>query len=195
MKMVSEGAEALIYSTTLYGKEVLIKYRAPKRYRIKELDENIRKSRTKKEAKLMVRAAETGVNVPGIIGVGANEIYLEKINGKLLKDIKMSAQLSKKAGEQLGRLHNAGITHGDFTPANLISSDNEIYIIDFGLAGSTSSSEERALDMLLMKRQISPELYSDFVRAYSRTAKSSKETMSRLDEVEERGRYQVRTLS
>ena len=195
MKMVSEGAEALIYSTTLYGKEILIKYRAPKRYRIKELDENIRKSRTKKEAKLMVRAAETGVNVPGIIGVGANEIYLEKINGKLLKDIKMSAQLSKKAGEQLGRLHNAGITHGDFTPANLISGDNEIYVIDFGLAESTSSSEERALDMLLMKRQISPELYSDFVRAYSRTAKSSKETMSRLDEVEERGRYQVRTLS
>ena len=38
MKMFSEGAEALIYSTTLYGKEILVKYRAPKRYRIKELD-------------------------------------------------------------------------------------------------------------------------------------------------------------
>ncbi len=195
MKMVSEGAEALIYLINLYGKEILIKYRAPKRYRIKELDESIRTTRTKKEARLIVKASEAGVNVPGIIGLGTYEIYLERINGRLLKDIEMSRRLSTKAGEQLARLHNAGITHGDFTPANLISRGNEVYLIDFGLAEPTFSSEERALDVLLMKRQMSRERYSDFARAYSRTAKSSKETMGRLAEIEERGRYQIRTLN
>ncbi len=194
MRIVAEGAEALIYSTTLYGREVLIKYRAPKRYRIKELDESIRKTRTKKEAKLMVRASAAGVNVPEIIGVGENEIYLEKIEGRLLKDISISSQLSRKSGEQLAILHNAGITHGDFTPANLISNGNGIYLIDFGLADSTPSCEERALDILLMKRQISGARYADFAKAYSKTAKSSKDTMRRLAEIEERGRYQSRTL-
>ena len=194
MQIIAEGAEALIYSATLYGKEVLVKYRDPKRYRIKELDDNIRKTRTKKEAKLMVRALEAGVNVPEIIGVGENEIYLAKIDGRLLKDISISSQLSRKSGEQLAILHNAGITHGDFTPANLISKGNEVYLIDFGLADSTPSGEERALDILLMKRQISARQYSDFASAYSRTAKSSKETIRRLAEIEERGRYQSRTL-
>ena len=195
MKIVSEGAEALIYSADLYGTEILVKYRAPKTYRVKELDESIRKARTKKEAKLMVKAAEHGVNVPKIIGVGEASIYLERLDGKLLKDIKISKDMSSKAGEQLGRLHNAGITHGDFTPANLISMEGEVWIIDFGLAESTSSSEERALDVLLMKRQLDADCYLHFARSYSATAKSGKETMMRLDSIEERGRYQVRTLS
>jgi len=107
----------------------------------------------------------------------------------------MSRRHAEKAGEQLALLHNAGITHGDFTPANLISNGREIYLIDFGLAEPTSSSEERALDVLLMKRQMSRERYSDFARAYSKAAKSSGETLRRLAEIEERGRYQIRTLN
>ena len=194
MDVFSQGAEALIYSTRLYGREILIKFRAPKRYRIRELDEVIRASRTRSEAKLMVKAAQLGVSVPRVAAVGENEIYIEKIDGKLLSRTPITKRHSRLAGEQLARLHRAGITHGDFTPANLISGKDKIYLIDFGLAQSTSSTEERALDLLLMKRQISEGNYREFAKAYSRAFKPSGEVLRRLEEIEERGRYQTRTL-
>jgi len=195
MKIIGEGAEAVIYLEMIYGKKVIVKYRAPKRYRIKELDSRIRHARTRREAKAMENALQAGVNAPSVIGLGENEIYMEMIEGTLLKDTAISNENAKKAGEQLGKLHNGGITHGDFTPANIIDDGKKVYIIDFGLAESTMSSEERALDILLMKRQIDGRLYSHFIEGYSKTANSSAETLKRLKEVEERGRYQVRTLA
>jgi TP53 regulating kinase-like protein len=195
MQPMSEGAEALIYATQLYGTDIVVKYRAPKRYRINELDRPLINMRTKKEAKLMFRASEAGVNVPRIIGIGDNVIYMERIKGDLFNDLEISAELARAAGKQLGLLHNSGIIHGDFTPANMMADGRRVYIIDFGLAESTSSSEERALDLLLMKRQISPVLYAHFAKSYSSTAKQSRETMLRLAKVERRGRYQLRTLA
>ena len=45
MKKIAEGAEAAIYSWKMYGVGVIVKYRAPKRYRVAELDTAIRKGR------------------------------------------------------------------------------------------------------------------------------------------------------
>lgn len=194
MKKIAEGAEAVIYSGKIYGKDVVVKYRVPKRYRVVELDTTIRKSRTRKEAMIMAKAIDARANVPVLIGLGEYEIYMEAIKGTVLKDMKVSNASMDMAGEQLGILHNAGITHGDFTPANLIAGRNKIYVIDFGLSEITMSTEERALDLLLMKRQVTEDLNQAFVSGYSRTSTSSREVLSRLAKVEERGRYQTRTL-
>ena len=195
MKKIGEGAEALIYAARLYGANVIIKYRQKKRYRINELDTKLRKTRTRKEAKIIAMALEHGINAPALIGVGNFSIYMERIEGTILKDTRISAKDASLAGLLLGMLHNAGITHGDFTPANLIKSGKNIRIIDFGLSDINKSSEERALDLLLMKRQLSPSLFSEFSRNYLNAADSGKDTIKRLEEIEERGRYQTRTLT
>lgn len=195
LKKISEGAEAIIYSVSLYGGDLLIKHRAPKRYRIREIDDSIRLGRTKKEAKMTVKAHENGASVPRVVAVGGSVIYMERIKGRLLKDTKMTKEHAKLAGKQLAILHDSGITHGDFTPANIIVQAKKVFVIDFGLAEPTTGSEERALDLLLMKRQISESLYASFESAYSKSASSSRETLQRLREIEERGRYQTRTLT
>ncbi len=194
MEKIGEGAEAKIYCAKVYGIDVILKSRGSKAYRLQELDLRIRRQRTKREAKLMKRAADSGLSVPKIIAVGDTVIFMQMIKGKLLKDTKITLSKASSIGDLLAKLHNLGIAHGDFTPANLISSGKELYLIDFGLADSTISSEEKALDMLLMKRQLEPSLYKQFISGYSKNSKSSREIIARLAEIEERGRYQSRTL-
>ena len=193
MKKIGEGAEAIIYLETVYGKEIVIKSRKPKDYRIKELDNRIRRQRTKKEAKLMKKASNSGINAPKVIAVGQTVILMDKIDGKLFKDIAITKLHARAFGDILAKLHNSGIVHGDFTPANLMYDGEKIYLIDFGLSESTTSNEEKALDILLMKRQLASTIYNHFIKSYS-ASRSSKETLTRLAEIEERGRYQSRTL-
>ncbi len=194
MKKIAEGAEAKIYAGTIYGMEIVAKSRKPKDYRIKKLDNRIRRQRTKKEAKLMKRASDGGINAPRLISVTSTTIFMEKIDGKLLKDIPIKKQHAHSLGALLVKLHGLGIVHGDFTPANIICFGPKIYLIDFGLSESSTSSEEKALDILLMKRQLPKKLYPNFIKAYC-VSKSSKEILARLAQIEERGRYQSRTLT
>ena len=53
-KTIAQGAEAKI----ILSNGFIIKDRIPKSYRLKELDEKIRKRRTKSEAKLLIKASE-----------------------------------------------------------------------------------------------------------------------------------------
>ncbi|MGC8547820.1 MAG: KEOPS complex kinase/ATPase Bud32 [Candidatus Micrarchaeia archaeon] len=199
MNLVNEGAEAKIYETLVFGKSILVKVRQPKAYRVKELDTSIRISRTRKEAHAMLLARSKGAKVPAVLAYGKYEIYMEKAEGILLRDILSSADkhVFEQAGRELGKLHNAGIAHGDFTPANILissSKNSKITIIDFGLSTFTSSEEEQALDVLLMKRSIGKDQFSSFLAGYSSYAKSGV-VLSKLAEIEKRGRYQSRTLS
>ncbi len=193
MIKIGEGAEATIYLETAYGREIVIKSRKPKGYRIKELDGRIRRQRTRKEAKLMKRAADSGISVPRVMAVGQTVILMEKIEGKLLNDTKITKSQARAIGEILAKLHNSGIAHGDFTPANIMYGRKKIYLMDFGLSEYTESNEEKALDILLMKRRLPGSTYPAFIKSYS-TAKSSKQILVRLAEIEERGRYQSRSL-
>ena len=58
-KIIAQGAEAIIIKKN----NEIIKDRLLKKYRLKELDEAIRKRRTKSEAKLLTKAAEI-INTP-----------------------------------------------------------------------------------------------------------------------------------
>jgi Kae1-associated kinase Bud32 len=95
----------------------------------------------------------------------------------------------------LARMHNAGIVHGDFTPANIMLCGGVPYVIDFGLAADVGSTEEKAIDLLLMKRSLPKKEYLIFEKSYAREGTGSRATLERLAEVEKRGRYQVRTLA
>ncbi|MEM3236756.1 MAG: KEOPS complex kinase/ATPase Bud32 [Candidatus Micrarchaeaceae archaeon] len=194
MHKISEGAEAEIFVVNIFGKEVVAKVRMPKRYRIAKIDEEIRQARTKKEARALHNAAKVGVKVPRLIAFSKYTIYMDKVHGRQLKDVKVGAVTFSKIGAYLAKLHNAGIAHGDFTPANILVSGSDVYVIDFGLAEQTSSAEEKAIDLLLMKRAVDKTQYTTLERAYARLALNSKATIERLHEIEKRGRYQSRTL-
>ena len=49
----------------------------------------------------------------------------------------------------IGKLHKAGIMHGDLTTSNLIlrKSDGKCVLIDFGLAQATTEIEQRGVDI------------------------------------------------
>jgi Kae1-associated kinase Bud32 len=194
MKKLGEGAEAKIFETVVFGKRAVIKVRQEKKYRIGALDMALRISRTRREARLMRKAHAVGVGVPRIIALGRFSIYMERLGGKLLKDRSIRKSGYERVGALLADLHNAGIVHGDFTPANVMVDERKFNIIDFGLAEESNSPEERAIDLLLMKRSIPKDCYGKFKAGYAKRAARPGETLGRLSEVEKRGRYQVRTL-
>ncbi|HDD31698.1 MAG TPA: Kae1-associated kinase Bud32, partial [Thermococcus litoralis] len=128
MKLIKQGAEAKIYLAAfeeLYfpfnEEKVIIKHRIPKRYRIKEIDEKLRKERTVREARILHRAKEFGVNAPYVYEVDLKDmkIIMEYIEGKRLKElletipIEERLRICREIGRQIGKLHEAGIVHGD----------------------------------------------------------------------------------
>ncbi len=196
---ISEGAEAFIYGIRILGIDAVVKYRAAKRYRIAEMDKWIRSDRTKKEARIMTAALEAGVNVPSVLFVDEYDICMSRIDGSGLNALAASKTIAKsifrKLGVCAGRLHNAGIAHGDYTPANvMMDSSGEPWIIDFGLSEMTGSMEDKALDLLLMKRSINTMQFRAFADGYKAQGKDAAGVMKRLGEIEKRGRYQTRTL-
>ena len=195
MKLISEGAEAKIFSTRLLGIDAVVKRRVRKGYRLRLLDEAIRSSRTKTEAKVIGLATTNGVNAPTLLLVDGCDLYMTRIYGRRLGPAPTRHE-SKELGSALALLHNAGIAHGDFTPANALhGTDGRIYIIDFGLSEITMSVEERALDLLLMKRAINTRAFGELLGSYRKSSKTHVGVMARLAEIERRGRYQTRTLS
>jgi Kae1-associated kinase Bud32 len=184
---IARGAEARIFLASLFGEKVLVKFRDEKKYRIKELDEALRKKRTKNEARIILRASEK-VMVPKIFCVSGPEIYMEFLKGKLLRDVKNKRKYLKKVGEILTSLHGMDICHGDFTPANIMVG-KDIYLIDFGLASFSKDIEDKAVDVLLMKKSLKKDEYNEFLKGYNY---EREKILERVKEIEKRGRYFVR---
>ncbi|MGC8538494.1 MAG: KEOPS complex kinase/ATPase Bud32 [Candidatus Micrarchaeia archaeon] len=195
MKIIGKGAEAYIYSTKLFGKEVIVKRRMRKNYRIEALDESIRAARTKREVKVMYLLGKLDINAPKPIAFGKYDIYMSKVDGPLLRDYKhKNAQMFRVVGSVLGKMHNNNIVHGDFTPVNIVVSKGKICLIDFGFSSITNSVEDKAFDLLLMKRAISNAEYENFLAGYISAAANSRMTIARASKIEKMGRYQKRTI-
>jgi len=198
MDRLGVGAEAKLYASKIFGIDVVVKVREPKKYRIKELDESIRKTRTRNEAKILAKLGKSGISVPALMAVGQYSIYMERLNGVLLKDLKSDSSQNKifsELGSMLAKMHVLDVAHGDFTPANVMLCKNKLFLIDFGLSESTNSVEEKALDILLIKRSLKKAHYTLLLKSYMADYKDSKTTLNRLEKIELRGRYQTRTLA
>lgn len=119
MNIVQQGAEAILIKRD--GE--LIKKRIKKGYRLKELDDKLRRLRTKKEARLLEKTTKL-IDVPLIKKVSEFEIEMEFIEGKKLSEnldsLKNWLEVCLKIGEGIAKLHDAGIIHGDLTTSNLI---------------------------------------------------------------------------
>jgi Kae1-associated kinase Bud32 len=195
MRLLGEGAESRVFETEMFGKPVVVKHRHAKRYRIQHIDETLRKTRTRKEARVMRRMEEAGVRVPALLGLGKFSIYMEKVPGKLLKDARVDEAAYTKIGKMLAEMHSADVVHGDFTPANIIVGASGLCVIDFGLSDISDSVEDKAIDLLLMKRSIGKREYAKLLGSYSKGYSGSKQVITRLADIEKRGRYQIRSLA
>ncbi len=196
MKPIGKGAEAELFRSRFLSKETVVKKRIEKAYRIKQIDCPLRKRRTKTEARLLSAAKKAGVRVPVVYGVDEFQIVMDEIKGKLLRDKEPKPQDIRKAGEYLALLHAADIVHGDYTLANLMVDQKGIlYVIDFGLGQLSTDDEDKAVDILLMKKSMgNKKLYSYFLRGYRNYNLDHPKVLRKLEDVEKRGRYVVRAM-
>src|SRR3989344_3148252 len=146
LKLIYQGAEAKIFlkninslkhkfSGKLIVKKqgvsyIIIKDRIIKSYRIKEIDDKIRKQRTKAEKKLLEKASKI-INAPDSSPLKEfNKITMPFIDGKKLSEhldsfpLIQQRQILKEIGEIVAKLHNSDIIHGDLTTSNMILVEN-----------------------------------------------------------------------
>lgn len=203
-EILSQGAEAII---TQQGEEVT-KQRIEKSYRLKELDEKIRKLRTRNEAKLLERASKV-ISVPNVLKVDENkkEIIMQAIEGQRLSGNldkfapKKQKEICEKIGENIAKLHEANIIHGDLTTSNMIlhvdeNNFEDIYFIDFGLGFVSPKVEDKAVDLHLIREAFEAgfadkgETMFRWVKdGYSKNYKDAHQILERFSIVEKRGRY------
>ena len=197
-KLIAQGAEAKLF----LEEGNILKNRFKKSYRIKEIDEKLRGFRTRREAKILQKLQAINFPAPKLINNDEKEnLMIEKINGKLVKDVLEKENYKKlcaEIGKKIAVLHNNSIIHGDLTTSNMILS-KEIYFIDFGLSFFSEKAEDKAVDLHLLKEGLESKHYRIWedcfkcaLDAYSKEAKKSAETLKRLEDVEKRGRYRAR---
>ncbi|MDE1848444.1 MAG: Kae1-associated serine/threonine protein kinase [Nanoarchaeota archaeon] len=203
-RIISQGAEALIEER----KEGIVKKRISKSYRIKEIDEKIRKLRTRSEAKILEKAGRV-IPAPRVLKVDENskEIVMEKIDGERLSDYldkfpsEKQKEICELVGKNIAKLHHESIIHGDLTPSNMILAGNKgetkIYLIDFGLGFISMKIEDKAVDLHLLKEALEAGFSANWKALFNSVrsgyeadySSESHKVLERLEAVEKRGRY------
>ena len=206
LTLLAKGAEANLWLDPDWnGLRALIKRRGEKRYRNPELDREIRRFRTIHEADIIHRAKEAGVPAPIIYQVDLEDatIVMEYLEGERVRDIvedleeEERGRLFRVIGEMAGRLHGAGIVHGDLTTSNMIRTQDRVVLIDFGLGEISRETEKRGVDLNLMHRMLTSthfrhaeELFKAFKEGYASVlGGEAEESLTRMDEIAKRGRY------
>lgn len=197
MKTIYEGAEATLETGKYLDIPVVKKERKPKKYRIKEIDEKIKKERIKKEVKMLKKARKC-IKTPYVLKTELRDfsITMEKVKGKTLKERMLKKKeeplkLGKELGEILKKLHSQDIVHNDLTTSNMIREKGEIYLIDFGMAEKTHRTEDKAMDLLVFKKMLKSTHWKTMNKVWRNLKEkySDKTVLDKMQEIEKRARY------
>jgi N6-L-threonylcarbamoyladenine synthase/protein kinase Bud32 len=188
-----QGAEAVV---TVEADRV-IKRRLPKAYRHPALDARLRRERTVAEARLTSEARRRGVPTPVVRDVDVAEatLTLDRIGDRDLAAALTPAR-ARVVGAHLATLHDVGIVHGDPTVRNVRIGGGRCYLIDFGLGYHSGHVEDHAMDCHVFEGSVrgtvaaadAENALSAFEAGYAEAGDGA--VLSRLREVEGRGRYQ-----
>ncbi|MDI6826002.1 MAG: KEOPS complex kinase/ATPase Bud32 [Candidatus Aenigmarchaeota archaeon] len=208
MQIICRGAESIIHLGRYQGKEVIIKERIKKNYRISKIDEKIRKNRTKKEAKLLTEARRVGVPTPKILlvdNVGYKIIMENLIDGKRIKEFLNSSDRKTiqktcfEIGRSIGKLHSIGIIHGDLTTSNMILRKEKIYFIDFGLGYFSKKIEDQGTDLRLLHEALKSThfkildiCWKKIMEGYKKEYSNADQIIKKIEEIKKRARYMER---
>ena len=99
-------------------------------------------------------------------------------------------------GEQIARLHDGGIVHGDLTTSNFMVRDEDgaIVVIDFGLSYPSDAAEDKGVDLYVLERAITAAhpsqtlLFDVIIDTYEKKSRMWCATLNRFAEVRARGR-------
>lgn len=196
MEILAQGAEAIIYRK----ENNLIKERVPKTYRLPIIDSMLRKTRHRKEVKILKDLQAKNISSPKLISEDESsmKITMEFLDGPKLRDIlskKNISSLAKEIGTLLSQLHNMDIIHGDLTTSNMMYCKEKVYFIDFGLSFYSTKVEDKAVDLHLLHCAIEsrhPELFEELfgiiTETYFTLARDAQLIKKRYIVVEKRGR-------
>lgn len=188
-----QGAEAIV----MFRDGIAEKRRVSKRYRVPSLDRRLIAERTRAEARLIHTARRAGVPTPVIQDITADTIVMERIIGVPLT-LALTEENLREAGRMVGKLHAAGLMHGDLTTSNLIvrASDNRCVLIDFGLAQVSQEIEQRGVDIHVLYQTLestapnqSDALKAAFNDGYAATFEGAADVIAREHDIVMRGRY------
>ena len=186
MTRIIQGAEAHVEKND----NAVKKTREAKPYRHEDLDNRIRKQRTRTEANLLRKLSFT----PSLINVDDTKLTIEYIDGSILTEvIEANPSIMEDVGETVTEMHDRDIYHGDLTTSNIII-DDEPVIIDFGLGGHTDRAEDKAVDLYLLHKAITSKHYTVAKKAWEAfndgyQPRNQQGITERFNEVKQRGRY------
>jgi len=201
------GAEARIEPVTWMGRAAVAKRRLAKPYRHPELDALLRSERTRDEAALLLAARRAGIRVPILYDCdrAASTLVLEQVPGPTLRqalesdDSDTATARMATLGRVVGRLHDAGLSHGDLTTSNVLLPEPadaaSLVLIDFGLGAFGEEPEPRGVDLHLVEEALAAtdarhaDLFAAFLEAYRQSAACAPVVLQRLDDIRQRGRY------
>ncbi len=209
-EIIQKGAEATLFRGKWFEKDVIFKQRIAKKYRIEQLDSIIRTRRTLNEARALVKVKTYGVNCPQVYDVDqtTSTIVMKFIPGKKIKDLMDSLEdeklenYCKTIGKFIAKLHLNGHIHGDITTSNIIITPEEkIFLIDFGLHDYSDTIEDKSVDLHLFKRVLQSShgnlhemCFQAFLEGYKTEYRindlnNAEEIINNIFVIETRGRY------
>ena len=201
-KIIAQGAEAIL----IHKDKNVIKKRVKKGYRHPLIDAALRKSRTRKESRILDKASNI-IAVPKVYDVNEKnfEITMDFIPGKKLSEwldkfsLKESLKICKEIGEKVALMHKADIIHGDLTTSNMIFQKGKVWFIDFGLGFISTRIEDMAVDLHLLKQALESkhfmhwkEYLEEIMNGYQIYDKSEA-VLNQFRVVEKRGRYKKKS--
>jgi Kae1-associated kinase Bud32 len=208
--LLHKGAEASLFLGHWFGKDAIFKQRIPKKYRIEQIDNQLRLSRTLNEARALIKVKSYGINVPQVFEIDANSstIIMKYINGVKLKDLISNLDQTTltgfffKIGIFIARLHQNGHIHGDITTSNIIiTQSQEVFLIDFGLHEYSDTIEDKSVDLHLFKRVLISShgkyfkvCFNSFIEGYrsehlKNDSRQYDQVIQNIKVIESRGRY------
>ncbi|CAL8096806.1 unnamed protein product [Orchesella dallaii] len=224
-QLFKQGAEARLFTGSFFGRKTIVKERFSKKYRHPELDERLTKERMRAELKGLMRCKNIGIWTPAVYFVGSksNTVHMELLEnvdtvniyiGKLLMgcvdgscDVQCTnklKQLAEEVGITVGKMHLAGIIHGDLTTSNILidttnveneSTKPKLALIDFGLSHVDNSAEDKGVDLYVLERALTstfsniPWFFDIVLTSYRGTYTSGgEEVFKKLEEIRLRGR-------
>jgi len=104
-------------------------------------------------------------------------------------------EVAVQVGRLIVSLHATDLIHGDLTTSNLMYSSSGVpHLIDFGLSGTSTSNEDRAVDLHVLERAIasthpeSGDICKRIMSVYKNESKHGDKVMVKLADVRARGR-------
>lgn len=192
-QIIGNGAEAIIYRND----DFVCKDRIPKKYRISAIDNKLRKNRTKREGRILEKLFPLGF-VPKVRKVEGTHIEIDFLEGDKIRDalsVKNYEKISVMIGNNLAKMHNLNIVHGDLTTSNMILSKNSLFFIDFGLSYVSSKIEDKAVDIHVLKQALDAyhfdlveKIFPLVLNAYAEEYSEGDLVLGRFRLVEKRGK-------